>query len=68
MRPSPPSASCAPGSRPSPCVVLDAPAAVRRALDVWDERDPGGSRSPGSVKERFDPQRTMRPGVFVGGI
>lgn len=53
---------------PSPCVVLDAPAGVRRALDVWDERDPGRLALARRVKERFDPQRTMRPGVFVGGI
>ena len=52
---------------PLPCVVLDAPAGVREALDVWDERDPGGSRSK-RVKERFDPGRMLRPGVFVGGI
>ena len=53
---------------PSPCVVLDAPEAVRRALDVWDERDPGRLALARRVKERFDPQRTLRPGVFVGGI
>jgi glycolate oxidase FAD binding subunit len=53
---------------PSPCVVLDAPLGVRRALDVWDERDPGRLALAGRVKERFDPERTMRPGVFVGGI
>jgi len=53
---------------PSPCVVLDAPAGVRRAVDVWDERDPGRLALARSVKERFDPQRTLRPGVFVGGI
>ena len=53
---------------PSPCVVLDAPAGVRRAIDVWDERDPGRLALAGSVKERFDPQQTLRPGVFVGGI
>ena len=67
-RPSPRSASCAPGSRPAPCVVLDAPAAVREALDVWDERDPGRLALARRVKERFDPGRTMRPGIFVGGI
>jgi len=53
---------------PAPCVVLDAPPGVRRALDVWDERDPGRLALARRVKERFDPQRTMRPGVFVGGI
>ncbi len=53
---------------PSPCVVLDAPPGVRQALDVWDERDPGRLELARRVKERFDPQRTMRPGIFVGGI
>ena len=53
---------------PSPCLVLDAPPGVRRALDVWDERDLGRLALARRVKERFDPQRTMRPGVFVGGI
>ncbi len=53
---------------PSPCVVLDAPTGVRRALDVWDERDPGRIGLARRVKERFDPQRVMRPGIFVGGI
>ena len=43
-------------------------ARVRRALDVWDERDPGRLALTRRVKERFDPRRTMRPGVFVGGI
>jgi glycolate oxidase FAD binding subunit len=53
---------------PSPCVVLDAPAGVRGALDVWDEADPGRLALSRRVKERFDPKRTLRPGVFVGGI
>jgi glycolate oxidase FAD binding subunit len=53
---------------PAPCVVLDAPPGVRGALDVWDERDPGRLALTRRVKERFDPQRTLRPGVFVGGI
>ena len=53
---------------PSPCVVLDAPDGVRGALDVWDEDDPGRLALTARVKERFDPQRLMRPGVFVGGI
>ena len=52
---------------PRPCVVLDAPAAVREALDVWDERDPARLALAKRVKERFDPGRTLRPGVFVGG-
>ncbi len=53
---------------PSQCVVLDAPEAVRGALDVWDERDSGRLALAARVKERFDPLGIMRPGVFVGGI
>jgi glycolate oxidase FAD binding subunit len=53
---------------PAPCVVLDAPEAVRAGLDVWDDDDPGRLALTRRVKERFDPRRTMRPGVFVGGI
>jgi FAD/FMN-containing dehydrogenase len=41
---------------------------VRGALDVWDEADPGRLALSRRVKERFDPKRTLRPGVFVGGI
>ena len=53
---------------PRPCVALDAPAGVRAALDVWDERDPGRLALARRVKERFDPSGTLNPGVFVGGI
>ncbi len=53
---------------PSPCVVLDAPPGVRSLLDVWGESDPGLLALTRRVKERFDPQRIMSPGVFVGGI
>ncbi len=40
---------------PSPCVVLDAPAEVRAAVDVWGERDPGELALMRRVKQRFDP-------------
>ncbi len=48
-------------------VVLDAPADLRAALEVWG---PAGDALPlmRRVKERFDPTRTMSPGRFVGGI
>ena len=53
---------------PLPCVVLDAPVGVREALDVWD----GGAAVPlelmRRVKARFDPQGSLNPGIFVGGI
>jgi len=52
---------------PAPCVLLDAPADVRAALDPW-----GGETGPvalmGKVKERFDPAGICAPGLFVGGI
>lgn len=52
---------------PAPCVVLDAPADVRAALDPW-----GGETGPvelmRKVKERFDPADVCAPGLFVGGI
>jgi glycolate oxidase FAD binding subunit len=52
---------------PAPCVVLDAPADVRAALDPW-----GGETGPvelmRKVKERFDPAGVCAPGLFVGGI
>jgi glycolate oxidase FAD binding subunit len=53
---------------PAPCVVLDAPADVRGAVDPWD----GDAHSPFPlllrVKERFDPTGTCNPHLFVGGI
>jgi glycolate oxidase FAD binding subunit len=52
---------------PAPCVVLDAPAAVRAAVDPWD-----GEGAPlelmRAVKARFDPRNVCNPGLFVGGI
>jgi glycolate oxidase FAD binding subunit len=52
---------------PAPCVVLDAPAEVRAALDPWS-----GEMGPvdlmGKVKARFDPAGICAPGLFVGGI
>ncbi len=48
-------------------VVLGAPLEVKRRLDVWG---PVGDALPlmRRVKERFDPNGTMSPGRFVGGI
>ena len=52
---------------PAPCVVLDAPADVRAALDPWgDETGPVGLMH--KVKERFDPAGVCAPGLFVGGL
>ena len=48
-------------------VVLRAPAAVRAELDHWG---PVGDAFDlmRRVKERFDPERQMSPGRFVGGL
>jgi glycolate oxidase FAD binding subunit len=48
-------------------VVLRAPEAVREALDHWG---PVGDSLDlmRRVKERFDPERRMSPGRFVGGL
>ncbi len=51
---------------PSPCVVLDAPEAVRAAVDVWGERDPGAVALGDRVKERFDPAGICAPGLMGG--
>jgi hypothetical protein len=52
---------------PAPCVLLDAPADVRAAVDPW-----GGESGPvdlmAKVKARFDPAGICAPGLFVGGI
>jgi glycolate dehydrogenase FAD-binding subunit len=53
---------------PAPCVVLDAPAYVRAHLDPWDHPEDAALVLMRRVKERFDPQRTCNPGIFVGGI
>jgi glycolate oxidase FAD binding subunit len=54
---------------PRACVLLDAPEAVRAAVDPWGATpDPGALAVMARVKERFDPGRIFRPGAFVGGI
>lgn len=53
---------------PSPCVVRDAPVAVREALDVWDEDDRVRLELSRRLKARFDPAGVCNRGVFVGGI
>jgi glycolate oxidase FAD binding subunit len=53
---------------PARCVVLDAPAGVRAALDPWGEEDPARLALMRRVKERFDPHGTCNPGLMVGGI
>ena len=47
-------------------VVLDAPPHVKAAVDVWGPV--AGIDLMRAVKSRFDPQRRLAPGRFVGGI
>ncbi|HEX2046464.1 MAG TPA: hypothetical protein VHF27_01790 [Acidimicrobiales bacterium] len=51
---------------PFPCVVLDAPHAVREKVDVWGEAHAVSLMQ--RVKDRFDPHGVCNPGIFVGGI
>jgi FAD/FMN-containing dehydrogenase len=53
---------------PAPCVVLDAPDAVRAGLDPWGEVGAGELELMRRVKARFDPAGACNPGIFVGGI
>jgi glycolate oxidase FAD binding subunit len=52
---------------PAPCVLLDAPAEVRAALDPWGDQT-GPVALMRKVKQRFDPAGVCAPGLFVGGI
>ncbi len=47
-------------------VVLQAPAAVRRRLDVWGPTN--GLALMRRIKHELDPGRVLAPGRFVGGI
>jgi glycolate oxidase FAD binding subunit len=47
-------------------VVLDAPAGVKRELDVWGPVP--GLDLMRRVKDQFDPDHRLAPGRFVGGI
>jgi glycolate oxidase FAD binding subunit len=53
---------------PRASVLLDAPQALREAVDPWGPVEPGSLKVMRRVKERFDPARIFRPGAFVGGI
>jgi glycolate oxidase FAD binding subunit len=50
---------------PAPTTVLDGAA---RAADPWPPLAPATAKLMRSVKLRFDPTGTLRPGVFAGGI
>ncbi len=47
-------------------VVLDAPVAVKRAVDTWGPVP--GLELMRRVKDQFDPDHRLAPGRFVGGI
>jgi glycolate oxidase FAD binding subunit len=51
---------------PFPCVLLDAPPALREKVDPWGEAQ--GVSLMQRVKARFDPLGVCNPGIFVGGI
>jgi glycolate oxidase FAD binding subunit len=53
---------------PASVTVLDAPAAVREAVDPWGPVDPARLALMRSVKARFDPTGACAPGLFVGGL
>ncbi len=48
-------------------VALQVPDAMHGRLDVWGA-DPGTFTLMREIKHRFDPQRTLNPGRFVGNI
>jgi glycolate oxidase FAD binding subunit len=48
-------------------VVLEAPESVRTAFDRWGTPPPAFALMR-ALKERFDPERRMNPGGFVGGL
>ena len=50
-------------------VVESCPPAVKDGLDVWGGTvDPVALEIMKSIKEKFDPHKTLNPGRFVGGI
>jgi glycolate oxidase FAD binding subunit len=53
---------------PSPCVLLDAPHAVRDGVDPWGPADGGAVELMRRVKARFDPAGALNTHKFVGGI
>lgn len=53
---------------PRACTLLDAPEAVRAAVEPWPAPDAGALEVMRRVKARFDPARIFRPGAFVRGI
>ena len=57
------------GGGSSSVVVESCPPAVKDGLDVWGGTvDPVALEIMKSIKEKFDPHKTLNPGRFVGGI
>jgi glycolate oxidase FAD binding subunit len=52
---------------PATCVLLDAPAELRAAVDPWGVDGPAVALAR-RVKQRFDPGGVCNPGIHVGGI
>jgi glycolate dehydrogenase FAD-binding subunit len=50
---------------PRACTVLDG---ADRVDHPWPAVDPGALAIMERIKARFDPERTFRPGAFVGGL
>jgi glycolate oxidase FAD binding subunit len=48
-------------------VVEELPLALRKTVDVWGP-PPAALALMKRVKERFDPDRRLNPGRFVGGL
>jgi glycolate oxidase FAD binding subunit len=53
---------------PHPVVLTDAPAELRAAVDPWDVPEGAELELMRRVKERFDPEGRLNPGLFAGGI
>ncbi len=53
---------------PWPCVLLDAPEALRAEVDPWGVGDGPEAALMERVKMRFDPGRVCNPGRYVRGL
>jgi glycolate oxidase FAD binding subunit len=53
---------------PAPCVLQDAPEALRRTVEVWGVAPGPELDLLRRVKARFDPRGVCNPGRFAGGI
>ena len=53
---------------PRPVVVLDAPAEVRKEIDIWGSQPEPLLALMRRVKDRFDPTGVCNRGIFVGEI